>query len=313
MNTARDYLKLARIDHWIKQLFILPGFVFATLLTDRINYFDSIEHLVFGFVSTCLIASANYIINEWLDAGSDQYHPTKKTRTAVIKSLSKRIIYSEYALFAILGLSLSLLISKYVFLSGLLLLIMGIVYNVKPFRVKEVIYLDVLTESVNNAIRLLIGWFIATSDYLPPATLVFGFWMGGAYLMAIKRFAEYRLFASKEEAGLYRKSFLKYTSKSLLVSSFFYALSSVFFCGVYMIKYRIELLISIPFLCGLFCYYLLISFKDDSAVQRPEKLFKEKSLIIYILFLISLITVLMFIDIPALSKLLETTLIQTQS
>ena len=32
-------------------------------------------------------------------------------------------------------------------------------YNVKPFRFKDIVYLDVIIESLNNPIRFL-GWFI---------------------------------------------------------------------------------------------------------------------------------------------------------
>jgi 4-hydroxybenzoate polyprenyltransferase len=74
---------------------------------------------------------------------------------------------------------------------------MGIFYNVRPFRTKELAYLDVLSESINNAIRLMIGWFIVTPVYLPPVTIVLGYWMGGAFLMATKRFAEYCMINDK--------------------------------------------------------------------------------------------------------------------
>lgn len=29
----KKYIKIMRLDHWIKQLFILPGFIFALFLT----------------------------------------------------------------------------------------------------------------------------------------------------------------------------------------------------------------------------------------------------------------------------------------
>lgn len=308
-GTFKDYLNLARFDHWIKQLFIIPGMVFAIALVDDINISYVIIKFALGFISTCLIASANYIINEWLDAGSDIYHPTKKYRTAVISILQAKYVYIEYAVFTIIGFFVALFTSWFVLLPEFFLFIMGVIYNVKPIRSKEIPYIDVLSESINNAIRFLIGWFIVTSVYFPPITIILGFWMGGAFLMAMKRYAEYRMIADKETAALYRKSFKKYTEQSLLVSAFFYALSSVFFVGVFMIKYRIELLLAIPPLCGLFCYYLHISYKKDSAAQKPEKLFKEKGLMIYILIFISIVCILMFVKIPILESFLRTSLI----
>jgi hypothetical protein len=38
-DTLLPYLKIARFDHWVKQLFIIPGMVFAFVLVknDSIN------------------------------------------------------------------------------------------------------------------------------------------------------------------------------------------------------------------------------------------------------------------------------------
>ena len=308
-GTVKDYLRIARFDHWIKQLFILPGIVFAVALVKDFDIYYVALRFVLGFVSTCFIASANYIINEWLDAGFDKYHPTKKYRPAVAAVLKVKYVYFMYISFAVLGLLAAYFVSYFVFLSELFLFLMGIIYNVKPIRSKEIPYVDVLSESVNNAIRLLIGWFIVTSDYLPPVTVVFGFWMGGAFLMATKRYAEYRMIDDKSVAALYRKSFAKYTEQSLLTSAFFYALCALFFTGVFMVKYRVELLITIPVLCGLFCYYLSISYKKDSAAQKPEKLFKEKGLMFFVFLFVIMAAIAMFVDIPQLGSLLETSLI----
>jgi len=304
------YLKLARFDHWIKQLFILPGMVFAFVLIKNVDSVF-IYRIFWGFIATCFIASANYIINEWLDADFDQYHPTKKNRPVVSDGLKSRYIIMEYILFSVAGISVAWFVSRLVFFTILILFFMGIVYNVPPIRSKEIPYIDVLSESLNNALRLLIGWFIVTSRFLPPISIVLGYWMGGAFLMAAKRFAEYRMIGEKSRASLYRKSFKYYSEKSLLLSAFFYAMLSVFFCGIFMIKYRIELLLAIPFLCGLFCIYLNICYKPDSSAQKPEKLFKEKGLLLYTLFFIILLVVLVFFNLPFLQLFQETSFLGT--
>ena len=299
----KDYVKIARPDHWIKQLFILPGIVFALFLTgeDRLSGTALAISLIFAFISTCFTASSNYVINEWLDADFDRFHPTKKNRPVVADNLSVKWILFEYAVLAVIGLVTGWISGRLVFYMEAFLWLMGIFYNVKPFRTKEIPYLDVISESVNNAIRLLIGWFAVTTACYPPVSVVIGYWMGGAFLMAVKRYAEYRMIGDKELAGSYRKSFRYYTEESLLISSFFYALMSVFFCGVFMIKYKIELVFAIPMFCGLFCYYLKISYKQDSSVQKPEKLYREKGLMAYILVFIILLAVLMLSEISGLS------------
>ena len=154
------------------------------------------------------------------------------------------------------------------------------------------------------------GCFIISFDTVPPSSLILGYWMAGAFLMAIKRYAEYMMIGNPELAGKYRKSFKFYTEKSLLVTAFFYAMCSVFFIGIFLIKYRIELIIFMPFLFGLYCYYFWISFKKDSAVQKPEKLYKEKGLMLYCLFLIVLFIILMMVDIPVLNLFVGSELIR---
>ena len=123
--------------------------------------------------------------------------------------------------------------------------------------------------------------------------------------MATKRFAEYRMIGDPERAGLYRKSFKHYSEQSLLVSMFFYAMTATFFIGIFMVKYRIEYLVAMPFVFGLFCFYLWISFKPDSAVQKPEKLYREKKLIAYIALLCVILFVLTFVDLDFLNFWME--------
>ena len=49
---------------------------------------------------------------------------------------------------------------------------MGPVYNVPPIRTKEIPYVDVITESFNNPIRLLLGWFAVTAGRIPEERLI---------------------------------------------------------------------------------------------------------------------------------------------
>ena len=295
-----SYIKIARFDHWIKQLFILPGSMVAMLLLKEKYSIVAMSNVLLSLLATSFIASANYVINEWLDAEFDKFHPVKSKRPLVNNSFKKEFIFLEYFIFIVLGVVISLFVSKYVLITELVLLLMGILYNVKPFRMKEIPYVDVLIESINNALRFLIGWFAITSMYYPPVSIVFGYWMSGGYLMSVKRFAEYRMIDDKETASLYRKSFKYYNDNNLMIYSIFLALMAVFFLGIFLIKYKIELLLFMPFMIGLFCFYFAISFKDDSAVQRPEKLYKERNLIFYIIILIIVFVVLMYIRIPFL-------------
>ena len=280
----KKYIRIARPDHCIKQMFVLPGVACAVVLATSVSTlleFGFWFRMLAGFLSTCCTASANHVINEWLDAEFDKFHPIKKHRSVVENDLRKSIVYAMYIGLTIAGFSLGCFVCMPFLLMQVWLWVMGILYNVEPIRTKDVPFVDVLTESLNNAIRFLMGWFIVTHEFLPPSSIVIGYWMAGAFLMATKRYSEYRMIGDAELAVKYRKSFKGYTEHSLMLSAFFYAMCSVFLVGVFLIKYRVELLLIIPFIIGLFCYYFWISFKEDSAAQKPEKLYREKGLMLF--------------------------------
>lgn len=306
-----DYISIARPDHWFKNFLILPGVVIAVMLTHP-PLATLWLPLLLGFFSTCAIASANYVINEWLDTETDKYHPTKKSRPFVKGGMNIRLVFLEYLLLAVTGLYMASRISSYFVLCALSLLFMGIIYNVKPFRTKDKVYLDVLSESINNPIRLLLGWFIVTRTIIPPASFIVAYWMGGAFLMNTKRYAELRFIAIPKVALMYRKSFRYYTEEKLLLMSFFYSMCSAFFLGIFLIKHRIELLLSLPFLAVLFTWYLYIGMKPDSNAQKPEKLYRETAFILYLLFLLVFMTTLLFVDLPWLHFLTKNTFINPE-
>ena len=309
----KDYLSMTRPDYWLKNIFIIPGLFFALAVYSTPMSATLFFNIIVGFLSSILIVSANYVINEYLDAGFDKYHPVKSIRVAVVRRVNPFIVYCFYILLAFAGLALAYLISSKFFVAAAFLLFMGGVYNVKPLRSKDRVYMDVLTESVNNPIRFALGWFMVPLaggyymdnrwdleffDSLPPLSIIVAYWMGGAFLMATKRFAEYRLIGNPEIAGLYRRSFKFYTENSLLISMFFYAITCAFFLGIFLIKNRIEMLISFPFFALLFAWYLKIGLLKNSPVQGKEKLWTRKWFMLYLLVFSALVCVLMFVDIP---------------
>ena len=300
----KDYVAIARPSHWFKQVFILPGVVVAALLTHA-SFPEFAVRFILGLVSTCLVCSANYTINEWLDAELDRFHPMKKNRPSVLGRIKFKILVIQYVTLAVVGLALGWLVSEAFFFMSVVLLVMGLAYNMKPVRTKDRAYLDVLTESVNNPIRLLLGWFIVTSNLLPPVSFTIAYWMGGAFLMTVKRYAELRLIADRSTAALYRRSFAVYTENSLLVSIMFYAMTFAFFFGIFMIKYRIELLLSLPMFSILFAWYLKIGLLPNSPAQNPERLYREKHFIAYVLVVVVFVTALLYFRWPWLDLFLN--------
>jgi 4-hydroxybenzoate polyprenyltransferase len=298
-----DYVALARPDHWFKNIFMLPGVALALVLRAEPLSLGLVRDLIVALVATCLIASANYTINEWLDADFDRHHPVKRRRPSALGHVSMGLVGLQWFVLAAAGLALASFLGLLFLRLSALLLCMGIAYNVQPLRTKDRAYLDVLSESVNNPLRFMLGWAAVVSTVLPPSSILLAYWMGGAFLMAVKRYAEFRFIGDPNTAGLYRRSFRAYTEQTLLLSSFFYALTAAFFLGVFLIKYRIEFLLSMPLFALLFVWYLHIGMKADSVTQKPEHLFKEPAFIAYVVFLGLFVTALFFVRIPWLSIL----------
>ena len=308
-----DYMAMTRPGYWLKNIFVLPGLVFALAVYHPPISETLFFNLIVGLISCTLIVSANYLINEYFDAAFDKYHPLKHVRVAVVRTVNPVIVFMLYLLLAGGGLLLASEISHKFFVVTGLLLFMGLVYNVKPIRSKERVYLDVLTESLNNPLRFALGWFMVPLylgnipdnrwdleffDAIPPFSIIIAYWMGGAFLMATKRFAEFRLIANPQIAGLYRRSFRFYTENTLLITMFFYAISCAFFLGIFLIKNRIEMLVSFPFFALLFAWYLKIGLLKNSPVQGTEKIWTCKWFMLYLILFTILVSVLMFVDIP---------------
>ena len=304
--SVRSYIAIARPDHWFKNIFMLPGMAMALYFYPGELSEIALWRLVLALGSTCLIASANYTINEWLDADFDRHHPEKRERPSVQGLISGKGAWMQWCLLAAGGLWLATLVNLLFLLLSALLLLMGLIYNVPPVRTKEIAYLDVLTESLNNPIRLLLGWSAVLTSLLPPSSIIVAYWMGGAFLMAVKRYAEYRHINNPEQAALYRQSFFSYTEHSLLLSAFAYALTCTFLLGIFLIKYRVEYLLSFPFFALLFVFYLSIAFREGAVVQTPEKLYKERDFALYVVLLTLVVAALSVVDLPALEILLVT-------
>jgi 4-hydroxybenzoate polyprenyltransferase len=75
-----NYLKLARIDYWPKNVFVLPGIIFYLILVkpEKILSFYNFFLIILSLLAICIICSSNYVLNEIADFSTDKFHPLKK-------------------------------------------------------------------------------------------------------------------------------------------------------------------------------------------------------------------------------------------
>jgi decaprenyl-phosphate phosphoribosyltransferase len=282
---VKPYLDICRPDHWIKNLFILPGILLYLFFYRVPLRALSLRGLAAGLAGLFMVASANYVFNEILDAAGDLFHPEKKRRPIPSGLVRIPVAYAIWAALTVLGILAGLAASPATGLTLAALWLAGVLYNLPPIRLKDRPYLDVISESINNSLRLLAGWYMAGggAGFLPPpVSIILAYWMFGAYLMAVKRYAEYRFIDDPAAAGRYRRSFRFYNRERLQESIIFYCAAFAFFSGVFIARYRIELVLAVPLVVYLLAYYFHLGFKPNSPVQHPELLYREKKLMLLV-------------------------------
>ena len=102
----RHYISIARPDNWSKNLSMLGGAWLAYILTDNlyaVEWFGLVE----AMVVLCMASSANYTINEYIDAHFDKFHPVKRNRASVRHSLNVNIVIDQYFLLAASSLAIA--------------------------------------------------------------------------------------------------------------------------------------------------------------------------------------------------------------
>jgi 4-hydroxybenzoate polyprenyltransferase len=305
--TLRGHLAICRFDHWFKNAFVLPGIVVALAFGERLEPSRLLWRTLIALLAIGLVASSNYVINELRDAPFDRFHPSKRSRPVPAGQVNPTVALAQWLALGALGIALGGALSRP--LAGVLALLwlMGCVYNLPPLRSKDLPYLDVLSESVNNPLRMLAGWYLVDPPAFPPASLLLTYWLVGAYFMALKRFAEWREIGDAARAEAYRRSFRHYDGDRLLVSVIFYAAAAMLFFGAFSMRYRLSLLLSFPFVALVMAVYLRLALAPHSPVQTPERLYREPLLLAAVISCAIVMTACLFLDLPWLGELLGPT------
>lgn len=296
-GNIHDYMQAMRLNRWPRSFSIIVGTLtalFVSGIQDK-NPLILVLNFLFAFIVTFFICIANYIINEIVDAPFDRYHPVKHNRPVASGNVSIFLLILIACIFIAAAFALSLsYFNQRLVLSLLLLLTMGFLYNIKPIRLKDIIYIDAVSESANNPIRFLIGWYAIVPDRNPFYLYLVGWWAIGAFLMFGKRLSEKKIF-KEEEAKYYRKSLAIYTESSLarsmtvasgvfLVSFFFIIIKKLNLYAVFLLPVSIIYII----------WILREAWKGKYLIDEPEVILKQVPFIILIVILL-IFTILMLL------------------
>lgn len=254
--------------------------------------------IALALLSLCFASSANYVMNESLDTITDKHHPTKGTRPSISHELNKTIVALEYAALAGSALILSYCLSADAGHTIGLYLICAWAYNIRPVRIKDIAYADVLLESFNYPLRVLLGWQVALPGTLPPSSILIICWSMGAFAMSLKRLAELQLFTTSYQAASYRRSYLHYNVPKLAVCAFAYGMLTIFGITIFMIKYRTELLLLTPLLIIWMCWYFWLGLQQDLRVIYPERLLANRLFSLLTILILAAAALLLNVSLP---------------
>ena len=296
-----------RLDHATKYVFVVPGIILALLLRGSQVHL-AVWSFVAGALVAALIASANYVINEWLDRDLDALHPTKSARTAVQIRLEGSLVWVQWLILVVLGLVIAALVEQddagcgdRLRRAGHRLQRQAITGQRLPLR-RCSHRVGQQPATVDDRVGDGRPVDTASSEHN------LGLLAGGAFLMGAKRLSEYREIVSSHGRELlvrYRASFAGYDETNLASSCLIYALLSAMSLAIFFVKYRIEYVFVLPAIAVLFGKYLALSMQPASTAQKPERLFRESGLMMIVALIVALFAIFSVVNIPMLEPLMS--------
>lgn len=196
-------IQLLRPHQWLKNGFVLVGLLFAHAWNDGAK----LSHALIAFVAFCLLSSAVYVFNDFLDREADRLHPQKRNRPLAAGRVSVKVALMVMAMCLAGGLWLACTTSAapWVFV---LYIAMNIAYSL---GLKQVVVLDVFLIASGFMLRLLagtVGIGIVPSQWLLLCGLMLTLFLGFA-----KRRAELVLLP---EDSVGHRAVLEHYSEALL-------------------------------------------------------------------------------------------------
>ncbi len=283
----KNYLKLLRIKHWLKNgLVLLPLFFGKSIFN-----LNKISSVLIAFIIFSFISSIVYIINDINDIEADRNHPKKKNRPLASGKVS--IKNAILVLILLMILSISLIIYLYnkttnifIILIPLLYLILNILYSTK---LKHIPIIDVAILVSGFVLRVYYGGIASNIEISSWLYLMIMF--GSFYLGFGKRRNEMKHNNTRKVLKYYNKEFL---DKNMYVSLGLSIISYSLWCVDPLTKLNISsnyLVLTIPLVMMIFQKYSLI-IEGDSDGDPIEVILNDNLLI---LLIITYVIIMLFI------------------
>lgn len=156
----KKYLKLLRVEQWVKNLFVFVPLFFSGNITN----IDLLLKSIFAFVIFSLAASVVYILNDYNDIEADRKHPEKRRRPLASGAISKSkaigiligLVITDIALVFFTQIYFHEYLWKFATIVGFYVM-MNLAYT---FRLKHVPIIDIFIIAIGFVLRVLAGGYI---------------------------------------------------------------------------------------------------------------------------------------------------------
>jgi len=288
----KNYLILMRIHQWIKNSILFAGIIFAKKITDV----DLLINVVFGFILFSLIASCQYVFNDYLDRKEDALHPEKKKRP-----LASGVLDPSTALFfTVFLLCASFILSYYLNPAFFFIVCFYFLFNlVYSFYLKHLVILDVMSISIGFVLRAIAGAVLVNvrfSSWLLLCTFMLSLFWGFS-----KRRGE--LILLDGEAGSHRKILQEYSvvylDLMMGISSTMTLMSYVLYAVSPETKQHLgtdKIFITIPIVIYAIFRSLYITYIKNMGHNPTKAILTDISVLVSGLLWILLILFLMYFD-----------------
>ncbi|UHO37322.1 decaprenyl-phosphate phosphoribosyltransferase [Chryseobacterium capnotolerans] len=156
----KKYLKLLRVEQWVKNLFVFVPLFFSGNITNL----DLLTKSIFAFIIFSLAASIVYILNDYNDIEADSKHPEKRRRPLASGAISKStaigiligLVIADIAFVGVAQMYFQQPLWKFATIIAFYV-VMNLAYT---FRLKHVPIIDIFIIAIGFVLRVLAGGYI---------------------------------------------------------------------------------------------------------------------------------------------------------
>ncbi|MDP7162634.1 MAG: decaprenyl-phosphate phosphoribosyltransferase [Phycisphaerae bacterium] len=206
MAFLKHAIRLARPEHWIKNIIVLFPVVFARREDDP----QAWSSAALASVAFCLASSASYIFNDIFDRDKDRLHPRKSGRPLAAGQISLLAAAAEAALLFVAAVAVAWTVNQIVLGIIVAYLLMQLVYTL---WLKQKMLVDVICIAMGFVLRAAAGAVaipVEVSPWLFVCTFTICLFMGFC-----KRCNELATLAVREEARQHRRTLGGYSPELL--------------------------------------------------------------------------------------------------